>query len=315
MESLPALIPVPTTTLSPFASASALVLDSVSSPLTRTMYEKALNDFFAWWDEQGRPEFTKATVQAHKTHLQARGYAASTVNQRLAAIRKLALEAADNGMLPLDQAAAIARVKGVRRLGVRIGNWLSETQAEQLINAPPPETLKGDRDRALLALLVGCGLRRGELARLEIKSIQQREGRWVIVDLPGKHGRVRSVPVPPWVKVAIDEWITVAGFASGRVFCGINRHGKILSRTLSEQAVLDNVRQYGNQIGVDIRPHDLRRTCAKLCRSRGGELEQIQLLLGHSSIQVTEQYLGTKQNLHQAPNDRVVLRWQSSKAS
>jgi integrase len=314
MHTLPAVIPPPAP-VSPFLSASALVLDSVCSPLTRTMYEKALKDFFAWWEEEGRPEFSKATVQAHKAHLQALGYAASSINQRLAALRKLALEAADNGLLALDQAAAIARVKGLRRLGVRIGNWLSEKQAEQLINVPMPETLKGKRDRALLALLVGCGLRRGELARLEIRDIQQREGRWVIVDLPGKHGRVRSVPVPPWVKVAVDEWLAAAGFTSGRLFCAINRHGSILGRTLSEQAVLDNVRQYGQLIGVDIRPHDLRRTCAKLCRGRGGELEQIQILLGHSSIQVTEQYLGTKQDLQHAPNDRVVLRWQSSKVS
>jgi integrase len=93
----------------------------------------------------------------------------------------------------------------------------------------------------------------------------------------------------------------------------VSRHGKISSRTISEQAVLDNVRQYGKQVGLEnIRPHDLRRTCAKLCRSRGGELEQIQLLLGHSSIQVTEQYLGTKQSLQDAPNDRFVLRWQKA---
>jgi site-specific recombinase XerD len=298
---------------SPYATVMALVLDAVSSPLTRAMYEKALRDFFAWWEEQGRPEFTKATVQAHRAALEEKGYAASTVNQRLAAIRKLAVEAADNNLLALDQAAAIARVKGVKRLGTRTGNWLTEKQAEQLINAPMPESLKGKRDRAMLALLVGCGLRRRELAELEIQDIQQREGRWVIVDLEGKHGRIRSVPVPPWVKVAIDDWLSAANFTSGRLFCAISRHGKIVGRTISEQAVLDNVRQYGKQIGLEnIRPHDLRRTCAKLCRSRGGELEQIQLLLGHSSIQITEQYLGTKQTLHDAPNDRFVLRWEKA---
>lgn len=297
----------------PYAAVITLVLNSVSSPLTRAMYEKALRDFFTWWEEQGKPAFTKASVQAHRAALEAKGYAASTINQRLAAIRKLAVEAADNQLLSLDHAAAIAHVKGVRRLGTRTGNWLTEKQAEQLINAPLPETLKGKRDRALLALLVGCGLRRRELSTLDIHDIQQREGRWVIVDLEGKHGRIRSVPVPPWVKVAVDDWLAAADFTTGRIFCAVSRYGKITGRTLSEQAVLDNVRQYGQQIGLEnIRPHDLRRTCAKLCRSRGGELEQIQLLLGHSSIQVTEQYLGTKQSLHNAPNDRFVLHWEKA---
>jgi integrase/recombinase XerD len=306
----PVLAPSP---VSPFAAVTQLVLDSVSSPLTRAMYEKALRDFFTWWEEQGRPGFTRATVQAHRSALEAKGYAASTINQRLAAIRKLALEAAENHLLELDHAAAIARVKGLPKSGTRMGNWLTEKQAEQLINAPTPETLKGKRDRALLALLVGCGLRRNELATLKIEDLQQREARWVIVDLHGKHGRVRSVPVPPWVKVAVDDWLAAAGFTTGRVFCAVSRHGKITSRTLSAQAVLDNVHQYGKQIGVEnIRPHDLRRTCAKLCRNRGGELEQIQLLLGHSSIHITEQYLGTKQNLHDAPNDRFVLHWQKA---
>jgi integrase/recombinase XerD len=313
MIQLAPILAPPIPPISPYEAVTLLVLDSVSSPLTRAMYEKALRDFFAWWEEQGRPEFTKATVQAHRAALEAKGYAASTINQRLAAIRKLAVEAADNNLMALDHAAAITRVKGIPKSGIRIGNWLTEKQAEQLINAPTPETLKGKRDRALLGLLVGCGLRRRELSTLNIQDIQQREGRWVIVDLEGKHGRVRSVPVPPWVKVAVDDWLTAVSFTAGRIFCAVSRHGKITSRTISEQAVLDNVRQYGKQIGLEnIRPHDLRRTCAKLCRSRGGELEQIQLLLGHSSIQITEQYLGTKQNLQDAPNDRFVLHWQKA---
>jgi integrase/recombinase XerD len=298
---------------SPYAGVMTLVLNAVSSPLTRTMYEKALRDFFAWWEEQGRPEFTKATVQSHRAALEAKGYSASTINQRLAAIRKLAVQAADNNLLSLDHAAAIARVKGIPKSGVRAGNWLTEKQAEQLINAPEPQTLKGKRDRALLGLLVGCGLRRRELSTLNVEDIQQRDSRWVIIDLEGKRGRIRSVPVPPWVKVALDDWLSAAGFSTGRIFCAVSRHGKITSRTISEQAILDNVRQYGKQIGLEnIRPHDLRRTCAKLCRSRGGELEQIQFLLGHSSVQVTEQYLGTKQALQNAPNDRFVLRWEKA---
>ncbi len=79
-------------------------------------------------------------------------------------------------------------------------------QAQTLLNAPDITTTKGLRDRAILAVLLGCGLRRSEVAALTFAHVQQRDGRWCIVDLVGKHGRVRTVPMPTWVKVAIDAW-------------------------------------------------------------------------------------------------------------
>jgi integrase len=286
-----------------------LVLDAVSSPSTRTMYAKALGDFFAWRVEQGSPAFSRAAVQAHRAALEVRGYAPSTVNQRLAAIKKLAREAAANGLLDAKMAAGIDQVPGVRQQGTRAGNWLTRTQAEALINCPDPATLKGKRDRALLALLVGCGLRRGEAVTLTVGHLQQRDGRWVIVDLRGKHGRLRTIAVPAWVKQAIDLWCVAADITAGRILRSLNRHGQITGVSLSPQAVLAAAAFYGEQLGLRLRPHDLRRTCAKLCRSGGGELEQIQLMLGHASIQTTERYLGTRQNLADAPNDRLGLAW------
>jgi site-specific recombinase XerD len=286
-----------------------LVLDAVSSPSTRTMYAKALTDFFQWRTEQGSPSFSRAAVQAHRAALESKGYAPSTINQRLAAIKKLAREAAANGLVDSGVAAAIAAVPGVKQSGSRVGNWLTRAQAETLINLPDPATLKGKRDRALLALLVGCGLRRGEAVALTTDHIQQRDGRWAIVDLRGKHGRLRSIAVPAWVEQAVDLWRDAAGVTQGRILRSLNRHGRITGDSLSPQAVLAVAVCYGDQLGLRLRPHDLRRTCAKLCRSGGGELEQIQFLLGHASIQTTERYLGTRQNLADAPNDRLGLAW------
>ena len=131
----------------------------------------------------------------------------------------------------------------------------------------------------------------------------------MIVDLRGKHGRLRSIAVPAWVKQAVDLWLAAAGITEGRILRSLNRHGRITGDSLSAQAVLAAAVFYGDQLGLRLRPHDLRRTCAKLCRSGGGELEQIQLLLGHASIQTTERYLGTRQNLADAPNDRLGLEW------
>lgn len=293
-----------------FEIVKRLVLDAVSSPSTRTMYGKALDDFFRWREEQGRPAFSRAAVQAHRALLESKGYAPSTINQRLAAIKKLAREAAANGLLDSGTAAGIDQVAGVRQQGSRAGNWLTRAQAEALINRPGRRDLKGIRDRAILALLVGCGLRRGEAVALTLGHIQQRDGRWAIVDLRGKHGRIRTVPVPAWVKQAVDLWCAASGIVEGRILRALNRHGRITGESMSPQAVLATVAFYGRELGLQLKPHDLRRTCAKLCRAGGGELEQIQMLLGHASITTTERYLGSRQNLAEAPNDRLGLTWQ-----
>jgi integrase/recombinase XerD len=138
----------------------ALVLESVSSPITRRVYNLALDEFMNWFQQEPRPGFSRATVHAWRVSLETRGLGSSSISIRLSAIRKLAAEAADNGLLPPEVAAGIIRVKGVKSTGVRVGNWLSLQQAQVLLNAPAVATVKGTRDRAMLAVLLGCGLRR-----------------------------------------------------------------------------------------------------------------------------------------------------------
>jgi site-specific recombinase XerD len=287
----------------------ALVLDSVSSPITQRVYNLGLDEFFAWFSQEPRPGFTKATVSAWRVALEARGLGYVSINVRITAVRKLAAEAADNGLLAPELAAGIARVKSAKSMGVRMGNWLSLKQAQALLNAPDITTTKGLRDRAIIAVLLGCGLRRSEVAALTMGHIQQRDGRWCIVDLFGKHGRVGTVPAPAWVKVAIDAWTGPAGVVDGHVFRPVNRADQVAGEVLSEKVVWQMLRPYAAAAGVPgIAPHDCRRTAAKLCRVAGGELEQIQLLLGHASVKTTERYLGTKQDLVHAPNDGIRLR-------
>ena len=302
------LIVVPQT--NQWRKLKALVLDSVSSPITKRVYNLGLDEFFAWLSvQEPRPGFTKATVSAWRVALEARGLGAVSINVRITAVRKLAVEAADNGLLAPELANGITRVKGVASKGVRLGNWLSLRQAQALLNAPDIATMKGLRDRAIIAVLLGCGLRRSEVAALTMEHIQQRDGRWCLVDLHGKHGRVRTVPVPVWVKVAIDAWSVRAGVTDGYVFRPVNRADQVQGEVLSEEVVWQMLRPYAEAAGVPgIAPHDCRRTAAKLCRAAGGELEQIQLLLGHASVQTTERYIGTKQDLVNAPNDGIKLR-------
>jgi len=287
----------------------ALVLDSVSSPITRRVYNMALDEFIGWFRQAPRPGFTKATVSAWRVSLEGRGLGSSSIIIRMSAIRKLAVEAADNGLLAPELAAGIARVKSVKSTGIRVGNWLSLRQAQALLSAPDIATVKGLRDRAILAVLLGCGLRRSEVASLTFAHVQQRDGRWCIVDLVGKHGRVRTIPMPTWAKVAIDAWTSAAGLVDGHVFRPVNRGGKVQGEAMSEKVVWQMLQPYATDADVPgIAPHDCRRSCAKLCRAAGGELEQIQLLLGHASVLTTERYLGTKQELVNAPNDAIKLR-------
>jgi site-specific recombinase XerD len=238
----------------------ALVLDSVSSPITKRVYNMALNEFMAWFQQAPRPGFTKATVSAWRVSLEDRRLGSSSIIIRMSAIRKLAAEAADNGLLAPELAAGISRVKSAKTQGIRTGNWLSQRQAQALLSAPDISTLRGLRDRAILAVLLGCGLRRSEVAALTFGHLQQRDGRWCIVDLVGKHGRVRTAPMPTWVKMAVDTWATPAGVADGYVFRPVNRADRLTGDRLGEKVVWQLIKPYAESAGVPgIAPHDLRR--------------------------------------------------------
>ena len=166
--------------------------------------------------------------------------------------------------------------------------------------------LKGKRDRALLALLLACGLRRHEAVKLRIDELQKREDHWAIVDLRGKGGHIRTVPIPDWVMAELDEWLRAADIDRGKIFRRVTKMGRTLGEGMTEKAVWHIVKDCAKLIGVTkVAPHDLRRTCARLCHESGGELEQIQFLLGHVSVQTTERYLGCKQRIHSAVNDRI----------
>jgi integrase len=285
--------------------AKSSVLNSLSSPHSRRNYKFAMEQFITWYCSEPRLALNRIVVLRFRLHLESLGLAAGTINQRLAAVRRLAYEAADSGLLSPELAAGIRRVKGVKQLGSRAGNWLNRDQARLLLEKADGESLRRIRDVAMISILLGCGLRRAELASLRKEDIQIRQGHWAIVDLVGKGNHVRTVPMPLWVKNAVDRWMTAATVADGRVFRAVSRHGTPWGRGISENAIWYVVRRCAQRIELDhLSPHDLRRTCAKLCHVNGGELEQIQFLLGHASVLTTERYLGCKQNLEEPVNDR-----------
>jgi integrase len=286
--------------------AKAAVLNSLNSTDAKRGYRHAIDEFVDWYCSEPRLAFNRIVVLRYRSHLESRQLAPGTINVRLGAVRRLAFEAADCGLLSTDLAAGIRRIKGVKKLGVRLGNWFTAEQGHALWQAPDRQCLKGKRNRALLALLLACGLRRHEAVSLRLDNLQQREEHWAIVDLLGKGGHVRTVPVPDWVISELNNWLGAAAIDQGRLFRRVNKVGKTWGEGITEKAVWDIVKESAKTVGVaKLAPHDLRRTCARLCHASGGELEQIQFLLGHVSVQTTERYLGCKQRIRSAVNDRI----------
>jgi len=287
------------------SSLLSLVTDSLHSPHSQRAYRAALNEYLCWCQTAACTTFSKASVQAYRSMLEQRGLSASSIRIRMSAVRRLAAEMADNNWLDPQTARAVAKVSGPRRNGVRLGNWLSVQQAEDLLALPQTDCLKGKRDRAILAVLMGAGLRREELCALRFEHLQQREGRWLVADLVGKHERIRTVPVPGWCKAAIDVWTAAGQLSSGHVFRPLNKGGRVVGDRLTPQSVDRMVRDYAERLGIRLAPHDLRRSFAKLAHKGRAALEQIQLSLGHESIVTTELYLGVCQDLIDAPCDHL----------
>ena len=217
--------------------AKSAVLNSLSCPDAQRGYRHAIDEFVEWYCSEPRLSFSKAVVLRYRMHLESRQLAPGTINLRLGAVRRLAYEAADSGLLSADLAAGIRRVKGVKKLGVRIGNWLTPEQGQALWQAPDDQRLKGKRDRAMLAVLLACGLRRHEVAELTFKHLQQREEHWAIVDLIGKGGHIRTIPVPEWVRRELDIWFAAAGIQSGKLFRRVSTAGKPWGDGVTEKVV------------------------------------------------------------------------------
>jgi integrase len=143
-----------------------------------------------------------------------------------------------------------------------------------------------------------------------LESIQQREEHWVIADLVGKRGHVRTVPIPGWAKAAVDAWTDAVNITYGPAFRAINKAGRVWGDGMSPKVLWDVVRAAAGRADIDrLAPHDLRRTCAWLCHLAGGELDQIQFLLGRVSIQKRSATLDANSDY----DARSTTVWESSR--
>lgn len=300
-----------------------LVIGKSNNANTRRAYSNALFGFLRWYESSGKPGFSDISVKAYVEYLKAGNLSPGSINLKLSAIRKLSRELEDQGLLDTLNAVKIAQINGLIPLNTRIARLLSREQAQRLINAPDTATLKGLRDRAILALMVGCGLNRSEISGITHLDIQQVQGRWAVADLVGKGKRSRTVPMPPWAKVALDGWVNalvdlgLSPIPTQRIFRAINKGDRLAGDRkatdkqmsdgfLSPQAVSDVLKTYTSQLGYkSVTSQAIRRTFAKLALKGGAEIDQIQLSLGHLNRKTTERFLDTEQNFNDAPGDRL----------
>src|SRR6202051_240398 len=213
-------------TIPELEQSKAAVLNTLASQHSRRSYAHAIDRFIAWYCSEPRLEFNRSVVLKYRSFLERASLSAATINLHLSAIRRLADESAETGWLSPEPAIGIRRVKGVKRLGRKMGNWLTRNQAQELVNAASTNSLRGWRDGAMLGLLLGCGLRRSEVVGLSLDQLQSREGRWVIVNLVGKGKRLRTVPIPSWSKDLLNVWLQHSGVSEGKVFRRVLKGGR-----------------------------------------------------------------------------------------
>ena len=192
--------------------------------------------------------------------------------------------------------------------GQKAHTWLSQAQVKEITGLCGDE-IEGKRDWIILGLLLGAGLRRSELAKLTFDALKQqptKSGKMRdILEVQGKGAKNRVIPIKPILADRLREWKEITG--SGRVARSLGRK-KELGASMSGVAVFHLVNKYGKKIGFSkLAPHDLRRTFAQLGYDAGIPITQLSVLLGHSSIDVTQKYLNLDLDLETTASDFIPL--------
>ena len=266
------------------AKLAEMAVATCHSKRTRQEYSRYLRKFLAsgyYLNRQG----VAGWIHSYSM----RGIGAPSMNAALAAINKLVDEAVIQGAMSDWEALPIRRIKSRRHPQSAIGNWIPIADVPRLLAAPFARgpSYKAIRDSAMLALFLGCGLRREELISLRWSQYQMRDGRMLLVDVIGKGEKLRTLPVPDWAVECVDRWYDLDG--SGVIWSD-NQDQRMIP--MGASTVASRVTMYAKRLHMKFTCHDLRRSLAKFMRKAGVPLEQITEQLGHSDIKVTDRYLG-----------------------
>jgi site-specific recombinase XerD len=272
-----------------------MALATCPSKTTRRLYAVQLRKFVA----SGQP-LNREGVALYLASERERGMGGSSITSIIAAIRKLVTEAAIRGAMSQDEANQIKSISVGRDPKTKAGLWLTIAQVRRLRSLPDRSEFWGKRDACLLSILVGCGLRRFEMAELTWDHYQERDGRPCLVDVIGKGRKARTLPVPTWAIKDVEAW-REACHAPQPPNTGPDayqedrraRDFQLVAGGLKEDTIHKKVQMYGKRMKLNLAPHDLRRTLAQMMRRAGAPLEQIQATLGHDSLNTTMIYLGS----------------------
>jgi site-specific recombinase XerD len=285
------------------------VVLACASQHSQRAYRASAAMYRAWVARTKLMFLSKATVLRYRDYLLlTKKLAPKSINLHLTVLRRLAQEGMAEQMLDTPTGMAILRIPMVPNRGVRAGVWLPREQAQRILSGPKVRTIVGKRDYLVLMLILRCGLRRAEIAQLDVAVVRAHDGRWVLANLRGKGKRLRTLPLPGVVKNAWDRWVDAAGLESGRVIRAINRHGRVWGKGVTEDTIWRIVGRYAQlALGKHVAPHDLRRTFGRLCYALTKNMREIQQLYGHSSVMTTEKYLGVEPHLVDSVTDRLGL--------
>jgi integrase/recombinase XerD len=296
--------PAPTDILTTFAEFLRLnVAQGDASPETVRSYHAHVGQFVAWCREQGvdPATATEGDIERYRAHLVAEGYGRGTIAVKLSVVRRLYEAATWRGLRPDNPAAGLKAPKEKTDRAERV-KFLPLSGFRQLLDAPDRETVKGKRDRAILALLGYHGLRVSEVANLEIDGLHLGEPAWVSV--VGKGSKRRQVYLTNRTRKALEDWLAVrpTGCGHHRVFVALDNRTR--RGTLSARAIRYLVDTYLESLGLKeeaISCHSMRHSFATWSLAGGAKLESIQDALGHSSVETTQVYAKVVDRMRENP--------------
>lgn len=317
MNQLTTTPPHPITVPYHLSEIATFVTNNIPNLATRRAYQRHITDFLSWL-AVAKSGFSRASALSWRTSLIDQGASASHVNQAMAAVKKLTLELAYSGDIEQIVHQGIADIPALPRQGHRLGNWLSEDEANALLGAVKGARTADLRDKAILSLFLGAALRRQELAGLTVSQVVRRDGRTLLANIMGKGSKLRTLALREDVGENLRAYMAVAPHLKGNppadtpLFGRVFKNGQGSRRAgITDQALYDLVKKYAKAAGLEgeIAPHDLRRTAAQMMYLGGAEIVQISKVLGHSSIPITELYLGLTMNLDNPANDLIELEF------
>jgi len=283
---------------------------NIRNASTRRAYENAIKDFMLFAGIKRPEEFrtvTRAHVIAWRDDLGDRTLTGTTIRHRLAALSSLFQYLCDTNAVTHNPVKGVKRPKNESEVGKTPA--LGDAQARKLLVAPDEKSLKGIRDRAILATLLYHALRREELCKLKVKDFKHERRGVAHLKVSGKGEKIRYVPLHPAASGLILEYLSAAGHGSddqGALFRPLRNNRTVrLDRAITPDGIYKLVRKYSAALGFEIGAHALRATAATNALDHEADIAKVQEWLGHANISTTRIYDHRKTRPEDSPTFKV----------